>query len=91
MSQTETVDTAVRLEPNLKVFSESEREAVIDRVMSLFEEGKDAEAEDLHRTLPLPAEILQILKEYMGLDALIEENVNLSTAVEKYGKEWLYS
>lgn len=78
-------------EPNLKHFSDVEREKVLDEVVALIEAGKDEEATTLHRTLPLPAEYLQILKEAMGINALIAEGVNLSTAVEKYGREWLVS
>ena len=78
-------------EPNLKHFSEEERERVMDKVVALIEEGKEDEATALHKTLPLPAEYLQILKEAMGVNALITEGVNLSTAVEKYGHEWLVS
>ena len=78
-------------EPNLKHFSAKEREEVVLQVMALFDEGKDAEADALYRTLPLPAEDLQVLKEHMGLEALIEKNVNLSTAVEKYGQSCLNS
>lgn len=78
-------------EPNLKYFSEEERKAVIQRVMKLIDEGKDDEADALHRTLPLPAEYLQTLKEHMGLEELIEKGVNLSSAVEKYGENWLDS
>lgn len=76
-------------EPNLKHFSDVEREKVLDEVFALIEAGKDDEARALHRTLPLPAEYLQTLKEYMGVYALIAEGVNLSTAVEKYGHGWL--
>ena len=78
-------------EPNLKHFSEEERVKVLDEVVALIEAGKDDEATALHRTLPLPAEYLQILKEAMGVSALIAEGVNLSTAVEKYGRGWLVS
>lgn len=78
-------------EPNLKHFSEEEREKVLDEVVALIEAGKDDEATALHRTLPLPAEYLQTLKECMGIDALIAEGVNLSTAVEAYGADWLNS
>lgn len=77
--------------PNLKHFSEEEREKVLDEVVALIEAGKDDEATALHRTLPLPAEYLQILKECMGINALIEEDVNLSTAVEAYGEDWITS
>lgn len=78
-------------EPNLKHFSEEEREKVLDEVVALIEAGKDDEARALHRTLPLPAEYLQTLKESMGIDALIAEGVNLSTAVAAYGADWLNS
>lgn len=78
-------------EPNLQYFSDTERDAVVQQVMLLFDEGKDDEADALYRTLPMPAEYLQTLKEHMGVNALIEEGINLSTAVEKYGKKWLVS
>lgn len=78
-------------EPNLRSFSAEEKEAIIDNIMALIEAGKNEEADALHRTLPLPAEYLQTLKEHIGLEALIENGINLSTAVERYGQNWLIS
>ncbi|GKG93806.1 hypothetical protein CE91St38_18140 [Desulfovibrionaceae bacterium] len=78
-------------EPNLKYFSKEEEEAVTQQAMALIEQGKDDEADSLLYSLPMPAEYLQTLKEHMGLEALINEGVNLSRAVEKYGQNWLSS
>lgn len=76
-------------EPNLKHYSQEEEEAVTQQAMSLIEQGKDDEADGLLYSLPMPAEYLQTLKEHMGINALINEGVNLSRAVEKYGQNWL--
>lgn len=78
-------------QPNLKYFSQEEEEAVTQQAMDLIDQGRNDEADVLLYSLPMPAEYLQTLKEYMGLDALINEGVNLSKAVEKYGQKWLAS
>ncbi|ATD82364.1 MULTISPECIES: hypothetical protein [Desulfovibrio] len=78
-------------EPNLKYFSKEEEKSVRQRAMALYDQGCDEEGDSLLDSLPMPAEYLQTLKECMGLDALIEEGVNLSKAVEKYGQNWLAS
>ena len=76
-------------EPNLRYFSAEEEDAVTQRALFLYEQGKDDEADALLYSLPMPAEYLQTIKEDMGLDTLIQEGVNLSKAVEKYGQSWL--
>lgn len=78
-------------EPNLKYFSKEEEEAVTQQAMALIDQGRNDEADALLDSLPMPAEYLQTLKEYMGVNALIAEGVNLSKAVEKYGQSWLAS
>jgi len=79
------------MEPNLKCFTKAEEEEVFNKAMALYEKGKEEEGDALLYSLPMPAEYLQILKEEIGLEALVREGVNLSTAVEKYGESWLVS
>ena len=76
-------------EPNLRYFSAEEEKSVRQKAIYLYEPGKDEEGDALLDSLPMPAEYLQTLKEAMGLDTLINEGVNLSRAVEKYGQSWL--
>lgn len=76
-------------EPNLKVFTKEEEEKVTEQAMALYDEGRNQEADDLLDSLPMPAEYLQTLKECMGIQTLIDEGVNLSLAVKKYGQNWL--
>lgn len=76
-------------EPNLKVFTKEEEEKVTEQAMALYDEGRNQEADDLLDSLPMPAEYLQTLKECMGVQTLIDEGVNLSLAVKKYGQNWL--
>lgn len=76
-------------EPNLKVFSLEEEEKVTEQAMALYDEGRNEEADNLLDSLPMPAEYLQTLKECMGIQTLIDEGVNLSLAVKKYGQNWL--
>lgn len=78
-------------EANLKVFTQEEEEKLTVQAMALYDEGKNQEADDLLDSLPMPAEYLQTLKECMGIQALIDEEVNLSLAVKKYGQNWLTS
>lgn len=76
-------------EPNLKVFTKEEEEKITEQAMALYDEGRNQEADDLLDSLPMPAEYLQTLKECMGIQTLIDEGVNLSLAVKKYGQNWL--
>lgn len=76
-------------EPNLKVFTKEEEEKVTEQAMALYDEGRNQEADALLDSLPMPAEYLQTLKECMGIQTLIDEGVNLSLAVKKYGQNWL--
>lgn len=76
-------------EANVRHFSKEEEEYITSQAMMLIEQGRDAEADTLLYCLPMPAEYLQTLKEYMGIENLINEGINLSKAVEKYGQSWL--
>jgi len=91
MSQTETVDTAVRLEPNLKEYTKEEIYAMSSKGAALLRKGKRKEAMEAIDDIPIMPEIAQGLKERKGIKYLIEHQLNLSAAVKKYGKEWLVS
>ncbi len=78
-------------EPNLKVFTAEEEEKITLQAMKCYDDGQDDEGDALLDSLPMPAEYLQTLKEYMRLNPLIEEGINLSKAVERYGQNWLAS
>ena len=76
-------------EANVRHFSKEEEESITSQAMMLIEQGRDAEADTLLYCLAMAAEYLQTLKEYMGIENLINEGINLSKAVEKYGQSWL--
>lgn len=78
-------------EPNLKVFSLEEEQEIRDQAVICYRQGKEEEGDALLDSLPMPAEYLQTLKKAAGIDTLINEGINLSKAVEKYGKAWLVS
>lgn len=79
----------VRREPNLKRYTEAEIDEMLDRFADLTLSGKKAEAEELLALIPLLPQGAKILKEEVGIDAMIEYGCNLSLAVEAYGHEWL--
>lgn len=77
--------------PNLKIFTQEEEQAVREQAVRCYRQGKEDEGDALLDSLPMPAEYLQTLKKALGIDALVNEGINLSKAVEKYGKTWLIS
>lgn len=85
MSQAEII----RKEPNLKRYTHEEKIAMIQRAIGLLDEGKKDEADILIGKVPLHWKSCKILKEMIGIDAMIANNTNLSEAVEHYGIEWL--
>lgn len=80
MAKTETI----RKEPNLKHFTEEEINAMLVRVGKLFDE-----ADEVINVIPLHWKSAKILKELVGVDAMIESGTNLSEAVDHFGMEWL--
>lgn len=85
MSQAE----AIRREPNLKRYTEAEIDEMLDKFAELTLSGKKKEAEEILALIPLLPQGAKILKEEVGIDAMIEYGCNLSEAVEAYGYEWL--
>ena len=80
---------ADRNEPNLKHFTKEEINEMVLQVGKLFKEGRKEEADDLINVIPLHWKSAQMLKEMVGIDAMIESGTNLSEAVDHFGMEWL--
>lgn len=76
-------------EPNLKRYTHEEKMNIFRRAFALLEEGKEEEATKVLRQAPLHWKTAKILKETIGIDAMIANNANLSEAVDHYGIEWL--
>lgn len=79
----------IRREPNLKRFTEEEIDEMLERVAKLFDEGRFDEADEVINVIPLHWKSAKILKELIGVDAMIESGTNLSEAVDHFGMEWL--
>ena len=85
MSQAEVI----RRELNLKRFSEQELNDMELRACNLVNEGRMAEADIIINEMPLSWQTAKILKEMVGIEAMIESGTNLSEAVDHYGMGWL--
>lgn len=85
MSQAEVI----RREPNLKRFSEQELNEMRLKACDLINAGRMAEADIIINKMPLNWKTAKILKEMVGIEAMIESGTNLSGAVDHYGMEWL--
>ena len=79
----------IHLEPNLKRFTEEEIDEMLERIAKLFEEGRFDEADEVINLIPLHWKSAKILKELIGVEAMIESGTNLSEAVDHFGMEWL--
>lgn len=79
------------LQPNLKRFSEKEKLELALKACKLLQEGKKAVADILVNQVPLHWKSAKVLKELVGIDAMIASGTNLSEAVDHYGIEWLGS
>ena len=80
---------AARNEPNLKRYTHEEKWDIFLRAGELLVEGKKEEATRVLREAPLDWRTAKILKETIGIDAMIANNSNLSEAVDHFGMEWL--
>ncbi len=78
-----------RRKPNLKRYSEEEIKEICRQASKLFEEGRTDEADELISELPLLWQSAEILKELIGIEAMIESGANLSEAVDHFGYQWL--
>ena len=79
----------VRREPNLKRYTPEEKMDIFLRAGELLEEGKKEEATKVLHEAPLDWRSAKILKETIGIEAMLALNCNLSEAVDHFGMEWL--
>lgn len=79
----------VRREPNLRRFTEQEINDMTLRACQLINEGRIDEADEVINKIPLHWKSAKILKEMVGVEAMIESGTNLSEAVDHYGTQWL--
>lgn len=80
---------AARKEPNLKRYTHEEKMNIFMRAIELREKEKKEEATRVLREAPLDWRTAKILKETIGIDAMIANNSNLSEAVDHFGMAWL--
>jgi hypothetical protein len=73
-----------------RLMTDDERLDTMYQAALLFDEGKEEEAMQLSKTVPLKPELARIGKEVYGADFLIENGYNLLEADKVYGKDWLY-
>jgi hypothetical protein len=73
-----------------KFMTIEEKAKVIYEAVLLFDEGKDEEASQLIRSVPMPPSLAKNVKEIYGADLLLENGYNLLEANKTYGKDWLY-
>jgi hypothetical protein len=66
-----------------------EKLAIGMKSFELEDQGKFEEAERLHKQIPIPPYIAKFIKDYLGLDTLLEGGWNLSEAEAEYGSDWL--
>ena len=85
MSQAEIL----RKEPYIKYYSPEEIREMCLRGASLLAAGREEEADMLFNEVPLLPKSAKIMKEMVGIEAMIESGVNLYEAVKEYGDEWL--
>ncbi len=78
-----------KLEPVLTSVSDEEYRAIIHRIVEAQRRGDD-EAYMRHlMTLPISPGQAAELKRSIGVKGMVENGVNLSRAVEAYGRDWL--
>jgi len=73
----------------VETMSLDEKFDIAQRAMDLEETGNLEEADRLMKTIPLPYYLAKVMKEKMGLDALLNSGWNLSDAEAEFGSEWL--
>jgi hypothetical protein len=66
-----------------------EKNDIVNRFIELNNEGREDEANELIKTIPLPPYLAKAIKEVYGTEALIESGYDLSEADAEYGKNWL--
>lgn len=72
-----------------KLMTDNERADVLMQVIALEEEGKVEEAKALRRTIPIAPFLAKIIKDKLGVEQLIQCDMNLAEAEVAYGTDWL--
>jgi hypothetical protein len=74
-----------------KLMTEQEKADIVMRSIEMQEAGKNEEALELRRTIPLPPYMAKHIKERHGAEFLITYGYNLAEAEAEYGSGWLAS
>ena len=78
------------LKPILTKVSDEEYKAIMHEATDALDKGADEEEFfAILKRAPLSPEQANILKKGIGIQAMIEDGINLSKAVEAYGEKWL--
>jgi hypothetical protein len=59
------------------------------KAIELEKQGKSAEAEQLHHTVPLAPYLAKLYRDYIGADELKNSGWNLADAEAAFGPNWL--
>jgi hypothetical protein len=74
-----------------RFMTDDERLDTMYQATLLFDEGKNEEAMQLVKSVPLMPELAKIFKDVYGADYLAGSGFNLLEADQTYGKDWLYN
>lgn len=77
--------------PNIKHVTETEITDMYNRIAEYAAARDLTGLAKITQEFPLPASELDDLKKSEGMAFLLENNVNLVNAIEKYGESWLES
>ena len=75
--------------PNGQLMTDEEKVDIAYQSTLLSQAGDEEGARRLLRTAPLPPYLAKVIKEKVGLDALLSLGWNLSEVEAKYGSAWL--
>jgi len=74
---------------NIETMSISEKLAISNKAIALKKAGDFEGADRLMKTAPMPYYLAKVIKDKLGLDALLNSGWNLSEAEAKFGSDWL--
>jgi abortive infection bacteriophage resistance protein len=84
-----TLEERLKLVAQMKTMTLEEKLDVGAKVAELRKQGKKEESDKLNLTIPLAPHLAKMLKEQIGLDAMLKAGVNVAEAVETFGQGWL--
>ncbi|MDR1147097.1 MAG: hypothetical protein LBK66_00540 [Spirochaetaceae bacterium] len=68
-----------------------EKLAISMQVFALRDAGKDAEADILVKTIPMPPYLAKIWKKHGYLDHFVKDGWNITEVEAAFGQEWINS